>query len=327
LTEKSIGILGVGKALPDNILTNSDLEKMVDTSDVWITSRTGIKERRIATEEVACVDLAEEASRRALAAAGIGIDQIDLIVVASATPDMVFPSTACLLQARLGVSQAAAFDVSAGCSGFVYGLDVAWNMLKGGNYQYALLVGADLLSRITDFTDRSTCVLFGDGAGAVVLGPAEGRGIIGTHLGADGSGGTKLYISGKGFERVFKGETSKGRDGYISMAGNDVFKFAVRIIEEATLYVLNKAGMSPQDIDLFIPHQANIRIIDSAVKRLDIPENKVVINVDKYGNTSAASIPIAISEAYESGSLKPGMKVILVGFGAGLTWASALVEW
>lgn len=326
------GILGVGAAVPDRVLTNADLERMVDTSDEWIRTRTGIRERRIAPEDMATADLAEQAARRALTSAGVAPDAIDMIVVATVTPDMAFPSTACLVQERLGSLNAGAFDLSAGCSGFVYALDVATRMIESGVYRHILVIGADLLSRVTDFTDRSTCVLFGDGAGAVVMGPVKGAGVMASYLGADGRGGSKLYIPSDGPAQPL-GEVAAscvqngdGR-GTIRMEGNEVFKFAVRIMGEAALEALRRAELDPEDVDLFIPHQANIRIIDAAAKRLNLPAEKVFVNVDKYGNTSAASIPIALNEAYEEGRIAAGDRLVLVGFGAGLTWAAAVLEW
>lgn len=310
----------MGYALPERILTNADLEKMVDTSDEWITSRTGIKERRIVTDQTTS-DLAVLAGEKALRHAGVDPGEIEMVIVATITPDMAFPSTACLVQARLGCTKAAAFDLSAGCSGFVYALDVATSMVRSGQYKRILLIGADVLSGITDFTDRSTCVLFGDGAGAAVIGPVQGRGVISTYLGADGSGGEKLCLPRT------KSEAGAHQDGYIRMEGNDVFKFAVRIMGDAALEVLRRGGLTADSVDLFIPHQANIRIIDAAAKRLGLDADKIFVNVQKYGNTSAASIPLALAEAYEAGRIKPGDVLTLVGFGAGLTWAAAAVEW
>lgn len=314
------GIKGVGYAVPDRVLTNADLEKMVDTSDEWITSRTGIKERRIVTNETTS-DLAVLAGERALKHAGIRAEDVDMVIVATITPDMAFPATACLVQDRLGCTKAGAFDLSAGCSGFVYALDVASHMVRSGTYKNVLLIGADTLSGITDFTDRSTCVLFGDGAGAAVLGPVEGRGVISTYVGADGGQGSALYLP----REVTDGSAHK--DGYIRMAGSDVFKFAVRIMGDAALEVLRRADIAPGDVDLFIPHQANIRIIDAAAKRLGLAPERIFVNVERYGNTSAASIPIAMAEAYSQGRLNKGDVITLVGFGAGLTWGAAALEW
>lgn len=317
---RNAGILGVGYALPERVVTNADLEKMVDTSDEWITSRTGIKERRIVTDQTTA-DLAVLAGENALRHAQVDPGDIDMIIVATITPDMSFPSTACLVQDRLGCTKAAAFDLSAGCSGFVYALDVAASMVRGGQYRRILLIGADVLSRITDFTDRSTCVLFGDGAGAAVVGPVAGRGVISTYLGADGSGGDKLCLPRSA------SDGGAHQDGYIQMEGSDVFKFAVRIMGEAAVEVLRRGELSADDVDLFIPHQANIRIIDAAARRLGLPEDKIFVNVQKYGNTSAASIPLAMAEAFQEGRIKAGDVLTLVGFGAGLTWGAATLEW
>lgn len=293
---------------------------MVDTSDEWITTRTGIKERRIVTDQTTS-DLAVLAGKVALEHAGVKPEAIDMVIVATITPDMAFPATACLVQDRLGCARAGAFDLSAGCSGFVYALDVASHMVRSGTYRNVLVIGADTLSRITDFTDRSTCVLFGDGAGAAVVGRTEGRGVMATYLGADGGQGMSLYLPR---------ETADGlshRDGYIHMEGSDVFKFAVRIMGDAALEVLRRAEVAADDVDLFIPHQANIRIIDAAAKRLGLASDRIFVNVQKYGNTSAASIPIAMAEAYEQGRLDRGDILTLVGFGAGLTWGAATLEW
>lgn len=314
------GILGVGYAVPDRVLTNGDLERMVDTSDEWITARTGIKERRIVTTETTA-DLAAAAGEKALVHAGVDPREVDMVIVATVTPDHAFPATACLVQSRLGCAQAGAFDLSAGCSGFVYGLDVAAQLVRTGAYRRVLLIGADTLSGITDYSDRSTCVLFGDGAGAAVVGPVPGRGVIATYLGADGADKEILYLPR---ERV---NGAGRRDGYIHMSGGDVFKFAVRIMGDAALEVLRRGGLAPEDVDLFIPHQANIRIIEAAAKRLGLDPERVFVNVQKYGNTSAASIPIAMAEAYEQGRLRPGSILTVVGFGAGLTWGAAVLEW
>lgn len=310
-------------AVPEKVLTNADLEKMVDTSDEWITTRTGIKERRIASEELTTSELAARAGAQALEHAGVDPEAVDLVIVATVTPEMLFPSTACLVQDKLGCTNAGAFDLSAGCSGFVYGLDIATQMIASGNYRHILVIGVDLLSRVTDFTDRSTCVLFGDGAGAVLLGPVSGRGVMATWLGADGSGGEKLRIPGSGPGVANRPEGP----ACIQMAGNDVFKFAVRIMGDAAATVIEKAGLQTSDIDLFVPHQANIRIIDAAARRLDLPSERVFVNVEKYGNTSAASIPLALAEAHQQGRISAGDRLVLVGFGAGLTWAAAVLEW
>ncbi|MBX4147454.1 3-oxoacyl-ACP synthase [Paenibacillus sp. LC231] len=325
---RPVGIIGTGKYVPEKILSNHDLEKMVDTSDEWIVSMTGIRERHIAAPNEATSDLAYHAAVNALKSAGMNAEDLELIIVATITPDMFFPSTACLLQDRLGAKKAAAFDLSAACSGFVYGLATATNFVKTGMYNNALVIGVDCLSRITDYTDRNTCVLFGDGAGAAIVGEVpEGRGFQAFDLGAEGAGGAHLYIEAGGSRLPASAETINTNKHFIYMNGREVFKFAVRVMGSATEAVLSKAGIDKKDIDLFIPHQANIRIIKSAMERLELPEEKVVINVDKYANTSAASVPLALVEAQESGRLKEGDKVLMVGFGGGLTWGSSVLIW
>ncbi|QYR19811.1 ketoacyl-ACP synthase III [Paenibacillus sp. sptzw28] len=323
-----VGIIGTGKYVPERILTNRDLEQMVETNDEWIVTRTGIRERRIAAPEQATSDLAYHASEAALKAAGITAEELDLIIVATITPDMFFPSTACLLQEKLRAKKAAAFDLSAACSGFIYGLATASNMIATGMYKHVLVVGAECLSRITDYTDRNTCILFGDGAGAVVLGPvAEGRGFRSFELGADGAGGELLKVCGGGSRLPSTEQTIADKQHYIYMAGSEVFKFAVRIMGNAAEEALRKAGMNKGDIDLLIPHQANIRIIQSALNRLDLPEEKSMINLHNYGNVSAASIPIALAEAVEQSRVKEGDCIVLVGFGGGLTWGASVLVW
>ncbi|WP_163876959.1 beta-ketoacyl-ACP synthase III [Paenibacillus favisporus] len=325
---RSVGIIGTGKYVPEKILTNSDLEKMVETNDEWIVSRTGIRERHIASPEQATSDLCYEAALKALESAGMSAEELDLIVVATITPDTFFPSTACILQDKLGAKKAAAFDLSAACSGFVYGLATASNFIKTGMYNNALVIGADTLSRITDYTDRNTCVLFGDGAGAVILGEVpEGRGFQSFDLGAEGAGGTLLKLEAGGSRLPASQETLEGKKHYIYMNGREVFKFAVRVMNTATEDVLRKACKTKGDIDLFVPHQANIRIIQSAMERLDLSPDKCVINVDKYANTSAASIPLALVEAAEEGRMKEGDCVLMVGFGGGLTWGASVLIW
>lgn len=324
---KPVGILGAGFYAPEKVLTNQQLEQMVDTNDEWIVTRTGIKERRIASADEATSDLAYEAAVRAIEQAGITAEEIDLIVVATITPDMTFPATACLVQEKLGASQAAAYDLSAACSGFIYALANAQNFIATGIYKYALVIGAECLSKITDYTDRNTCILFGDGAGAVVIGPVEeGRGFRSFELGADGSGGELLKLSGGGSRHPASIETIENKLHYISMAGSEVFKFAVRIMGSAAEEALKKAGIEKQDVDLLIPHQANIRIIQAALNRLDLTDDKCIINLDRYGNASAASIPIALAEAIEEGRAKVGDTIVLVGFGGGLTWGAAVLN-
>ncbi len=321
------GIWGVGSAVPERVLTNHDLEKMVETSDEWISTRTGIKERRISEPGEKTSDYAAAAARRALERAGVHPEELDLIIVATLTPDMFCPPTACIVQHKIGAVRAGAFDLSAACSGFVYGLDVAARGIEAGAYRRVLVIGADLLSHVTDYTDRSTCVLFGDGAGACVLGPVEEGGVLSTYLGADGSGGPKLTVPAyRSNEAAVNGAAS--REGtFIRMDGNEVFKFAVRVMPEAALEAVRRAGVAVEDVRLFIPHQANIRIIDAAAKRLGISGDRVFSNVHKYGNTSAASIPIALDEAVEQGRISPGDLVVLVGFGGGLTWAASVLQW
>jgi 3-oxoacyl-[acyl-carrier-protein] synthase-3 len=322
------GIIGIGCYLPEKKLTNQDLEKMVDTSDAWITERTGIKTRHIAAPDQATSDLAYEAAVRALADADTKPEELDLIIVATESPDYKYPSTACLLQARLGAKNAAAFDLSAGCSGFVYGLGIASQSIVSGLYKKILLVGAETLSRITDWTDRNTCVLFGDGAGAAVLGRVEeGYGVLSLDLGADGSGGSHLIQPAGGSRKPTTHETVDAHEHLIHMDGQDVFKFAARRMPYACRKVLQKAGMTIDDVALLVPHQANLRIIDNAIDRLKIDRDRVWINIDKHGNMSAACVPVCLTEAQEAGRLKKGDNVIMVAFGAGLTWAGALVKW
>ncbi|MBC7217902.1 MAG: ketoacyl-ACP synthase III [Candidatus Caldatribacterium sp.] len=320
-------ILGTGSSVPEKVLTNLDLERMVDTSDEWITTRTGIKERRIALPSETTSTFALEASWRALRSASVAPEELDCIIVATVTPDMLFPSTACILQHALGAKNAFAFDLEAGCTGFVYALSVAEKYLLAEGKGKALVVGAETLSKIVDWQDRATCVLFGDGAGAVVLGLDERPGILATYLGADGGGAHLLELPAGGSRMPASFETVEKRLHYIKMNGNEVFKFAVRVVEEASRKVLEKAQKTIDDVSLFIPHQANIRIIQSAAKRLGIPEEKIFVNVDRYGNTSAASVPIALDEALRSQRIGKGDIVLLVGFGAGLTWGAALIEW
>ena len=322
------GIIGIGCYLPEKKLTNQDLEKMVDTSDAWITERTGIKTRHIAAPDQATSDLAYEAAIRALADADTRPEELDLIIVATESPDYKYPSTACLLQARLGAKNAAGFDLSAGCSGFVYGLGIGSQSIVSGLYKKILLVGAETLSRITDWTDRNTCVLFGDGAGAAVLGRVEeGYGVLSLDLGADGSGGSHLIQPAGGSRKPTTHETVDAHEHLIHMDGQDVFKFAARRMPYACRKVLQKAGMTIDDVALLVPHQANLRIIDNAIDRLKIDRDRVWINIDKHGNMSAACVPVCLTEAQEAGRLKKGDNVIMVAFGAGLTWAGALVKW
>lgn len=323
-----VGILGLGSYLPEKIMTNHDLEKIVETNDEWITERTGIKERRIADENTATSDLAIEAAKRAMESAGVSPDEIDLIVVATITPDNAFPSTACTIQARLGANRAAAFDLSAGCTGFVYAMATAAQFIATGAYQKALVIGAETLSKFLNWEDRTTCVLFGDGAGAAVIGPVEvGQGILSFDLGSQGDLDGKLIMRAGGSRMPATRETVEKGYHYVQMTGNEVYKFAVRIMGEAAAKSIEKAGLDLADIDYFVPHQANIRIIQAAAKRLELSMDKVFVNVQKYGNTSAASIPVALDEAYRGGKLKKGDTIVLVGFGAGLTWAAVTMRW
>lgn len=325
---KYAGILGMGFYVPEKVLTNYDLEKMVETSHDWIVERTGIKERHIAAPEQATSDQALIAARKALEDAGIEAEQLDCIIVATETPDTKFPSTACFLQDLLGAKAAAAFDLSAGCSGFVYSLSVANSMITSGLYKHILIVGAETLSRIMNWKDRNTCVLFGDGAGAAVVGEVpEGYGILSVEMGADGSGGKFLQMPAGGSRKPASHETVDNNEHYIFMDGSEVFKFAVKIMASASKKVMDKAGISSEEVDLIIPHQANTRIISASAKRLHVPEEKVFVNVDRYGNTSAASVPIALCEARQQGLVKKDDKIVLVGFGAGLTWAAVAMKW
>lgn len=320
------GFLGTGSCLPEKELTNFDLEKIVDTSDEWIQTRTGIKSRRIADENTATSDLAYEAALKALEAANITAEDLDTIIVATITPDSSFPSTSCILQDRLGATKANAFDVSAACSGFLYGTSIARQFVETGFSKYVLVIGAETLSKITDFTDRNTCVLFGDGAGAAIIGPVEKGGILSMDLGAKGSGGKFLSQPAGGSRMPASQETIDNRLHYIKMDGSEVFKFAVRIMAQSSKTVIEKAGWAIDELDYLVPHQANIRIIASAGKKLKLPSDKVHVNLDKFGNTSAASVPIALDEAVRSGKIKSGDKVVLVAFGGGLTWGSVAVE-
>ncbi|WP_117170878.1 beta-ketoacyl-ACP synthase III [Paraliobacillus sediminis] len=306
------GIIGAGHYVPDKIVTNADLEKIVDTNDEWIRTRTGIEERRIAEDTMDTSDMAYEAAIRAMEAANITGADIDLILVATVTPDTPFPTVSCMLQDRLGATKAAAMDLSAACAGFMYGVVTAKQFIDTAVYKNILVVGAEKLSKITDWTDRNTCVLFGDGAGAVVVGEvSDDKGILSFELGADGSGGKHLY---------------QDKD-FISMNGREVFKFAVRQMPESSLHVVEKAGYTKEDVDYLIPHQANIRIMEAARNKLGIPVEKMATSVKRFGNTSSASIPIALSEAVQNGDVKDGNLIVLVGFGGGLTWGAIAMKW
>lgn len=328
LSNVRAGIVGVGVGIPETVLTNHDLEQRIDTSDEWIVTRTGIRERRIAPAHVATSDLAAQAAEQALRNAGKSAQDVDLIVVATATPDMPWPSTACLVQAKIGASRAAAFDLNAVCSGFVYALWIAAQAVETGAYRCVLVIGADILSRQVNWEDRSTCVLFGDGAGAVVLAPVqEPYGVLSGVLGADGTGAPLLNVPAGGTREPLSPDVIARKRHTIQMRGREVFKFAVTIMGEVAVQALEKAGIPPEEVSLFIPHQANIRIIQAAAERLNLPMERVFVNVDRYGNTSAASIPIAIYEAWAQGRLKKGDLAVVVGFGAGLTWGACVIRW
>ena len=316
-----IGITGLGANVPDRVFTNKDLEQFVDTTDEWIVERTGIRERRFATKKQALTDIAEPAAIAALADAGVEASSIDLIVVATVTPDMMFPTSSALLADSLGMPNAAAYDLLAGCTGFMYALAQAYGMVSSGLSKRALVIGGDVLSKILDWTDRSTLVLFGDGAGAVVVEPVEQGGFLGFELGADGGGGENLWLPGSG-SRHFE-----DADKLVKMNGREVFKFATRVLVSSAEKVLAECGLTVADIDVYVPHQANKRIIDYAAGKLGIPEEKVVVNVDRYGNTSSGSIPLALADAAADGRLREGELVLMTGMGAGLTWGSALIEW
>jgi len=320
-------ILGTGSYVPDRVLTNADLEGMVETSDTWIVERTGIRERRLVASGQACSDLALEAAQQALLAANVQATDIDLILVATCTGDTPLPSTACLLQHRLGATQAAACDISAACCGFVYALSIADAYVKTG-MRHVLVVGAEVMSAITDWTDRNTCVLFGDGAGAVVLGQgSEHSGILSTHLHANGRLSDMIYVPGGGSTEPASKQVLKEKRCFVKMKGNETFKIAVKSMEEAAHEAAKANGVTMAEIDLFIPHQANMRILKAVGQRLGLAQEKLMINLDRFGNTSAASIPLALDEAVRSARIQPGQLVLLAAFGAGLTWASALVRW
>lgn len=325
--ETYLKIAATGISLPEKVLSNADLERMVETSDEWILSRTGIRERRITEDGVATSDLAADAGRMALTAAGKIPEDVDLIIVATATGDHLFPSTACFVQDKLGAVNATAFDISAACSGFIYSLTVAHSLLSTGVYRNALIIGAETLSKITDYSDRSTCILFGDGAGAmfVELG-TDGKGLFASHLGSDGSLTKLLNLPAGGSRMPSSRETVDSGQHFIKMNGNELFKVAVRSMELAAVRTLDKAGIDSAAIDLLIPHQANIRIINSLRKRLKFDKEKVYINIDRFGNTSAASIPIAYHEVRSSGQYDEDSNILLVAFGGGITWGGVLIR-
>ncbi|MGN5647991.1 beta-ketoacyl-ACP synthase III [Bacillus sp. Brlt_9] len=307
----NVGILGIGRYVPEKVVTNHDLEKIMDTSDEWIRTRTGIAERRIADDTIDTSYMAVEAAKKALEDSGISGEDIDLILVATVTPDRAFPAVACVIQEAIGAKHAAAMDVGAACAGFMYGMITAQQFIQTGTYKNVLVVGSDKLSKIVDWNDRNTAVLFGDGAGAIVMGAvSEGRGVLSFELGADGSGGKHLY-----------------QDEYVMMNGREVFKFAVRQLGESCLRVLDKAGLTKEDVDFLVPHQANIRIMESARERLNLPQEKMSMTIEKFGNTSASSIPIAMVEELQNGRIQDGDLIILVGFGGGLTWGAVALRW
>ncbi|HBG93603.1 MAG: 3-oxoacyl-ACP synthase [Nitrospirae bacterium GWF2_44_13] len=321
-------IIATGSYVPERVLTNFDLEKMVDTSDEWIRERSGIRERRIASEKEAASDLAYEAAKAALKKADIKAKDIELIIVATVTGDMPIPATACHLQHKLGIKKAAAFDVNAACSGFLYGLSIADSFIKNGTYKRILVVGAEVLSRFTDWEDRTTCVLFGDGAGAAILEATdEDRGIVSAHIRSDGALWELLHMPGGGSINPPSKESLKKKMHYLKMKGNETFKVAVRTLENLVSRTLEENKLKASQISLLIPHQANLRIIQATAERLNLPVEKVFVNIDKYGNTSAASIPIALDEAVRQGRVRDGDYVLLEAFGGGLTWASVLIKW
>jgi 3-oxoacyl-[acyl-carrier-protein] synthase III len=318
-----ISITGLGCYAPERVLSNDELSTIVDTTDEWIMERTGIRERRIAAPEEALTDLALPAARAALAQAELEPKNVDLLVCATVTPDMMFPTASALLADELGAPEAAAYDLLAGCTGFVYAVAQAYGMMAAGLAHRALVVGGDVLSRILDWTDRSTLVLFGDGAGAVVLERVDDNGFLGFELGADGGGGIHLSLPGSGSRRI----EDASANGYVHMNGREVFKFATRVLVSSARALLEECGVGVEEIDVYIPHQANVRIMNHAVDKLGIPRERMVVNVDRYGNTSSGSIPLALADAQAQGRLREGALVLMTGMGAGLTWGSALLRW
>jgi 3-oxoacyl-[acyl-carrier-protein] synthase III len=323
----AISITGIGAYAPTRVVTNDDLSEMMDTSDEWIVERTGIRERRIAGEEQALSDLALPAARQALEQAGIPGPEVDLIIVATVTPDMAFPSAGAIIADELGADDAGAYDLSAGCTGFMYAIAQAYGMLAAGLAHRALVVGGDVLSRILDWSDRRTAILFGDGAGAVVLQRVSEGGFLGFELGADGSGGLQLFLPAGGSRAPASAETVAEHKHFVQMNGREVFKFATRVLVSSAEKVLAECGKSVDEVDVYIPHQANVRIMDHAAEKLGIPREKMVVNVDRYGNTSSGSIPLALADAQADGRLQDGALVLMTGMGAGLTWGSGLIEW
>jgi 3-oxoacyl-[acyl-carrier-protein] synthase-3 len=323
----AISITGVGAYAPERIVTNDELSELMETSDAWIVERTGIRERRIAADDQALSDLGLPAARQALEQAGVEPATVDLIIVATVTPDMAFPSSAAIIADELGAPDAAAYDLSAGCTGFMYAVAQGYGMLAAGLARRVLVVGGDVLSRILDWSDRGTAVLFGDGAGAVVLDRVSEGGFLGFELGADGSGGPQLYLPAGGSRTPASAETVAERQHFVQMNGREVFKFATRVLVSSAEKVLAECGRSVDEVDVYIPHQANIRIIDHAAAKLGIPKEKIVVNVERYGNTSSGSIPLALADAQGEGRLHDGALVLMTGMGAGLTWGSSLIEW
>jgi len=319
---RPVTITGLGTYIPDRVVTNDDLADVVETSDEWIRTRTGIRERRVSAEGELTSDVSIPAAVSALADAGVEPEEIDLVILGTITPDMGFPATAAIVADRLCCNGAAAYDVSAGCTGFMYAVVQGHAAVASGVSQRALVIGGDVLSKILDWTDRSTLVLFGDGAGAVVIEPAEESGFLSFEIGADGSGGPQLNYPGSGTRPIGPGEKH-----FLQMNGREVFKFATRVLVSSAEKALEAAGLTVDDVDLYVPHQANVRIIDHAVRRLGFPEEKVVVNVDRYGNTSSGSIPLALADALRDGRLQPGNTVLMTGMGAGLTWGSAVIRW
>ncbi|MFH1778358.1 MAG: beta-ketoacyl-ACP synthase III [Candidatus Omnitrophota bacterium] len=326
MDNKSVGIIGIGAYLPKKIVTNNDLEKMVNTSDEWITTRTGIKKRRLAAPEMAASDLGIYAAKNALKNANIKPAQLGAIIVATMTPDMLSPATACIIQEKLKADQAACFDINAACTGFIYGLAVARSFIISGEYKYVLVVACEKISSFIDWQDRSTCVLFGDGAGAVVLGPKNKNRIISVYLGSDGNKAELLKIPAGGSRCPATLETVKNRLHFLKMNGNEIFKFAVKNMTSAAEKARKLAGVKKEDIDCVIPHQANIRIINATAKRLGIPREKIFFNIEKYGNMSAASVVVGLYEAIKTKRIKKGNNVILVAFGSGLTWGACVIK-